>query len=130
MDLSRSQLAFAYDTLLSCLTQRESLIQQRIKSQITHLGVEERVFFDNKDWTRELEDLKNFRTFNSLTPGHPEYGHTLGVETTTGPLGQGVANGVGMAMAARYEKGLLDPDNTTDIFDHNIWVICSSRLLL
>jgi hypothetical protein len=60
MDLSRSQLAFAYDTLLSCLTQRESLIQQRIKSQITHLGVEERVFFDNKDWTRELEDLKNF----------------------------------------------------------------------
>ena len=73
----------------------------------------------------ELEDLKNFRTFNSLTPGHPEYGHTLGVETTTGPLGQGVANGVGMAMAARYEKGLLDPDNTTDIFDHNIWVLCS-----
>lgn len=73
----------------------------------------------------ELEDLKSFRTHNSLTPGHPEYGHTLGVETTTGPLGQGVANAVGMAMAARYEKGLFDPDNKTDLFDHNIWVICS-----
>ncbi|MEN9351542.1 MAG: hypothetical protein RL455_483 [Actinomycetota bacterium] len=73
----------------------------------------------------ELDDLKSFRTFNAKTPGHPEYGHTLGVETTTGPLGQGVANGVGMAMAARYEKGLLDPKNATDIFDHNIWVMCS-----
>jgi transketolase len=73
----------------------------------------------------ELDDLKSFRTFNSLTPGHPEYGHTLGVETTTGPLGQGVANGVGMAMAARYEKGVLDPHNSTDIFDHNIWILCS-----
>jgi transketolase len=73
----------------------------------------------------KLSDLKSFRTLNALTPGHPEYGHTIGVETTTGPLGQGVANGVGMAMAARYEKGLLDPSNKTDLFDHNIWVICS-----
>ena len=73
----------------------------------------------------ELSDLKSFRTLNALTPGHPEYGHTIGVETTTGPLGQGVANGVGMAMAARYEKGLLDPANKSDLFDHNIWVICS-----
>ena len=73
----------------------------------------------------ELDDLKSFRTYNALTPGHPEYGHTLGVETTTGPLGQGVANAVGMAMASRYEKGLLDPENKTDLFDHNIWVICS-----
>ncbi|MDX3585426.1 transketolase, partial [Streptomyces europaeiscabiei] len=50
----------------------------------------------------ELEDLESFRTWGSKTPGHPEYGHTKAVETTTGPLGQGVANAVGMAMAARY----------------------------
>ena len=58
----------------------------------------------------ELDDLKAFRTWGSKTPGHPEYGHTAGVETTTGPLGQGVANAVGMAMAARYERGLFDPE--------------------
>ena len=72
-----------------------------------------------------LDDLKSFRTHNSLTPGHPEYGHTNGVETTTGPLGAGVSNAVGMAMAARFEKGLLDPESATSLFDHNIWVICS-----
>ena len=75
----------------------------------------------------EMQDLKTFRTWNSLTPGHPEYGHTSGVEITTGPLGAGVATAVGMAMAARYERGLLDPDALaeTSIFDHAIWVICS-----
>ena len=75
----------------------------------------------------EMADLKSFRTWGSLTPGHPEYGHTVGVEVTTGPLGQGVATAVGMAMATRYERGLLDPDASADtsIFDHNIWVICS-----
>ncbi len=75
----------------------------------------------------EMKDLQEFRTWGSLTPGHPEYGHTAGVETTTGPLGQGVANGVGMAMAARYERGLLDPDTAAgqSLFDHQIWVICS-----
>ena len=74
-----------------------------------------------------IDDLKAFRTWGSLTPGHPEYGHTAGVETTTGPLGQGVANAVGMAMASRYERGLLDPDAPwgASPFDHNIWVICS-----
>ena len=75
----------------------------------------------------EMKDLQAFRTWGSLTPGHPEYGHTAGVETTTGPLGQGIANGVGMAMAARFERGLLDPKTPVgeSIFDHNIWVICS-----
>ncbi len=75
----------------------------------------------------KLDDLKSFRTWGSLTPGHPEFGHTLGVETTTGPLGQGVANAVGMAMAARYKRGLFDPESAVgeSIFDHNIWVICS-----
>lgn len=74
-----------------------------------------------------IEDLKSFRTWGSLTPGHPEFGHTAGVETTTGPLGQGLANAVGMAMAARYKRGLFDPDAAIgeSLFDHNIWVICS-----
>ena len=75
----------------------------------------------------EMKDLESFRTWGSLTPGHPEYGHTAGVEMTTGPLGQGVATAVGMAMAARYERGLLDPlvPVQQSIFDHTIWVICS-----
>ncbi|MFF7393471.1 transketolase [Streptomyces scabiei] len=74
-----------------------------------------------------LDDLKAFRTHGSKTPGHPEYGHTAGVETTTGPLGQGVANAVGMAMAARYERGLFDPDAPVgeSPFDHTIWAIVS-----
>jgi transketolase len=75
----------------------------------------------------EMKDLESFRTWGSLTPGHPEYGHTAGVEMTTGPLGQGVATAVGMAMAARFERGLLDPAAASNqsIFDHSIWVICS-----
>jgi transketolase len=75
----------------------------------------------------ELDDLKAFRTHGSKTPGHPEYGHTAGVETTTGPLGQGVANAVGMAMAARYERGLFDPGTAggESPFDHTIWAIVS-----
>ena len=73
----------------------------------------------------ELSDLEALRTWGSLTPGHPEYGHTAGVEVTTGPLGQGVGNGVGMAMAARRERGLLDPDAPAgqSPFDHHIYVI-------
>ena len=75
----------------------------------------------------EMQDLKSLRTWGSLTPGHPEFGHTAGVEMTTGPLGQGVATAVGMAMAARYERGLLDRHAPLQqsIFDHTIWVICS-----
>lgn len=75
----------------------------------------------------EMADLQAFRTWNSLTPGHPEFGHTAGVEMTTGPLGQGVATAVGMAMAARFERGLLDPAAAVgkSLFDHTIWVICS-----
>ncbi|BCJ63212.1 transketolase [Polymorphospora rubra] len=74
-----------------------------------------------------LEDLQSLRQWGSLTPGHPEHGHTNGVETTTGPLGQGVGNAVGMAMAARRERGLLDPDAPAgqSLFDHHIWCIAS-----
>ena len=71
----------------------------------------------------ELSDLQSFRTWNSLTPGHPEYGHTAGVEMTTGPLGAGISTAVGMAMAQRFENGLLDANS--DLFDHRIYVICS-----
>ncbi|MBM9462607.1 transketolase [Aeromicrobium sp. YIM 150415] len=75
----------------------------------------------------ELNDLESLRTWGSQTPGHPEYGHTPGVEVTTGPLGQGIANAVGMAMAARRERGLLDPDAGPgeSVFDHSVYVIAS-----
>ncbi|BBZ67005.1 transketolase [Mycolicibacterium insubricum] len=75
----------------------------------------------------ELSDIEALRTWDSLTPGHPEYRHTKGVEITTGPLGQGLASAVGMAMAARYERGLFDPDAApgTSPFDHYIFVIAS-----
>ena len=75
----------------------------------------------------QMSDLEAFRTMGSRTPGHPEFGHTAGVETTTGPLGQGVAMAVGMAMAARYERGLLDPDAPAggSIFDRHVYVIAS-----
>jgi transketolase len=78
-------------------------------------------------WGLELEDLQSLRTWGSKTPGHPEYGHTAGVETTTGPLGQGVANAVGMAMAARRERGLLDPDTAEgdSPFTHHVYALCS-----
>ncbi|GAA4084944.1 transketolase [Nonomuraea soli] len=74
-----------------------------------------------------LEDIERLRQWDSLTPGHPEHGHTAGVETTTGPLGQGIGNAVGMAMAARRERGLFDPDAApgTSPFDHQIWCFAS-----
>jgi transketolase len=81
-------------------------------------------------WGLEIDDLKALRTWGSRTPGHPEHGHTAGVETTTGPLGQGVANAVGLAIAARREKGLFDPEGGTPTggdgpFDHHVYAICS-----
>jgi transketolase len=75
----------------------------------------------------ELSDIESLRTWGSKTPGHPEFRHTKGVEITTGPLGQGLASSVGMAMASRYERGLFDPDAAwgTSPFDHYIYVIAS-----
>ncbi|GAA1454656.1 transketolase [Nocardiopsis tropica] len=75
----------------------------------------------------ELDDLKSLRQWDSLTPGHPEVGHTAGVETTTGPLGQGVGNAVGMAMAARRERGLFNPEAGPGAspFDHHVYAFCS-----
>ncbi|MDN6428884.1 MAG: thiamine pyrophosphate-dependent enzyme, partial [Propionibacterium sp.] len=73
----------------------------------------------------ELEDLKSLRSAGSLTPGHPEYGHTAFVEATTGPLGAGISMAVGMAMAARKEHGLYDPETAPgqSIFDHFVYVV-------
>jgi len=75
----------------------------------------------------ELSDIESLRTWGSKTPGHPEFRHTKAVEITTGPLGQGLASAVGFAMAARYERGLFDPDAApgTSPFDHHIYVIAS-----
>lgn len=73
-----------------------------------------------------LDDLKHFRTMDSITPGHPEYGLTPGIEVTTGPLGQGVATAVGFAYGQRFQRSLLDPEapEGTSPFDHKVWVIC------
>lgn len=76
-----------------------------------------------------LDDLKNFRQWGSITPGHPELGHTPGVETTTGPLGQGFATAVGMAIARDYLAALFNKDDIK-IIDHGIWGICSDGDLM
>ncbi|WIM98235.1 transketolase [Actinoplanes oblitus] len=78
-------------------------------------------------YSLSLDDLKSLRQWDSLTPGHPEFGHTPGVEITTGPLGQGIGNAVGMAMSARRERGLFDPDAAAgeSPFDHHVFSIAS-----
>lgn len=81
------------------------------------------------DYGLTLDDLKNFRQFESLTPGHPEFGHTIGVETTTGPLGQGFANGVGMAMAEKHLSNLFNKDGY-QVIDHHTYVIVGDGCLM
>ena len=73
----------------------------------------------------ELDDIKSLRTWGSLTPGHPEYAHTKGVEITTGPLGQGLAAATGYAMSTRFERELFDPSSTAgeSVFDHHVFVV-------
>lgn len=101
---------------------RDRFVLSAGHSSLTHYL---QLFASGYDLT--LDDLKALRTWESRTPGHPEFRHTDGVETTTGPLGQGVATAVGMAMAARRERGLFDPDAPAgdSPFDHHIYVIAS-----
>jgi transketolase len=92
-----------------------------------HSSLTQYVQFYLAGYGLELDDLKALRTWGSKTPGHPEFGHTDGVEITTGPLGQGISSSVGFAYAARYERGLFDPDAAagTSPFDHFVYVIVS-----
>ena len=71
----------------------------------------------------EVEDLKNFRQLDSKTPGHPEYGHTAGIEITTGPLGQGIANAVGFSMASKFVGAQVNSE-TAELIDHNVYCLC------
>ncbi|MGL4553335.1 MAG: transketolase [Gemmataceae bacterium] len=94
---------------------------------VLHLAGVRDLDHDDKPTGREavsLDDIKKFRQLGSKTPGHPEYGHTTGVETTTGPLGQGVANSVGMAMAQRWLAAHFNRPGF-DLFTHRVYVICS-----
>src|SRR5574337_585707 len=81
------------------------------------------------DYDLLLEEIKQFRQFGSKTPGHPEYGHTPGVETTTGPLGQGFANGIGMAIAAKHLRAHFERDNS-GMFDHYTYILASDGDLM
>jgi transketolase len=92
-----------------------------------HSSLTQYVQLDLGGFGLELDDLKSLRSWGSLTPGHPEFGHTDGVEITTGPLGQGLASSVGFAYASRYERGLFDPETPAgeSPFDHFIYVIAS-----
>ncbi|MBG6108147.1 transketolase [Frigoribacterium sp. CG_9.8] len=99
--------------------------RDRFILSVGHSSLTQYVQFYLSGYGLELDDLKALRTWGSLTPGHPEYGHTDGVEITTGPLGQGISSAVGFAYASRFERGLFDPDATegTSPFDHYIYTI-------
>jgi transketolase len=99
--------------------------RDRFILSVGHSSLTQYVQFYFGGYGLELDDLKALRTWGSKTPGHPEYGHTDGVEITTGPLGQGLSSAVGFAYAARYERGLFDPDAEagTSPFDHFIYAI-------
>jgi transketolase len=99
--------------------------RDRFILSVGHSSLTQYVQFYLGGYGLELDDLKALRTWGSKTPGHPEYGHTDGVEITTGPLGQGLASAVGFAYAARYERGLFDPEAAagTSPFDHFVYVI-------
>ncbi|MDY0945042.1 transketolase [Frigoribacterium sp. CFBP9039] len=99
--------------------------RDRFILSVGHSSLTQYVQFYLGGYGLELDDLKALRTWGSKTPGHPEYGHTDGVEITTGPLGQGLASAVGMAYAARFERGLFDPEAAvgTSPFDHHVYVI-------
>lgn len=99
--------------------------RDRFILSVGHSSLTQYIQFYLGGYGLELEDLEALRTWGSKTPGHPEYGHTDGVEITTGPLGQGLASSVGFAYASRFERGLFDPDAApgTSPFDHFIYVI-------
>ncbi|CAN5194847.1 transketolase [soil metagenome] len=99
--------------------------RDRFILSVGHSSLTQYVQFYLGGYGLELEDLEALRTWGSKTPGHPEYGHTDGIEITTGPLGQGLASAVGFAYASRFERGLFDPDAAagTSPFDHFVYVI-------
>ncbi|RPE75039.1 MULTISPECIES: transketolase [unclassified Frondihabitans] len=99
--------------------------RDRFILSVGHSSLTQYIQFYLGGYGLELEDLEALRTWGSKTPGHPEYGHTDGIEITTGPLGQGLASSVGFAYAARFERGLFDPEAAagTSPFDHFVYVI-------
>jgi transketolase len=99
--------------------------RDRFILSVGHSSLTQYIQFYLGGYGLELEDLEQLRTWGSKTPGHPEYGHTDGIEITTGPLGQGLASSVGFAYASRFERGLFDPDAPagTSPFDHFVYVI-------
>jgi transketolase len=99
--------------------------RDRFILSVGHSSLTQYIQFYFGGYGLELEDLEALRTWGSKTPGHPEYGHTDGIEITTGPLGQGISSSVGFAYASRFERGLFDPDAApgTSPFDHFVYVI-------